>query len=305
MAHRLAHDGEAAHLALAVHDFLVGQHGAQPLAPPDRLLGDVGEAFRVTVGATLLLGCAVGGKLQRGNGLSLVRLRVEPRVIDLEENPLCPAEVAGVGRGEFARPVVAEAEGFNLPREVGDVRLGGDARMLAGLDGVLLGRQAEGIPTHRMKHVEPLRAPVAGEDVRGRVTLRMPHVQPRARRVGKHVEDVKLRRQRSGGGGLPRDGVARPEWMPLRHGVAGVEGAESLLRVPRALPLGLNQIKRILSATRHRAGIIGAAQKCGQWRSCAGRTVNASASSRSPLRAFASPQRLPGYTIPANLRLTQ
>ena len=36
LAHRLADDREAADLALAVHDLLVGQHGAELLAPPDR-----------------------------------------------------------------------------------------------------------------------------------------------------------------------------------------------------------------------------------------------------------------------------
>ncbi len=40
-----------------------------------------------------------------------------------------------------------------------------------------------------------------------------------------------------------------------RHGVAGVEGAESLLLIPSLLPLGFDEMKRILSATAcHRAG---------------------------------------------------
>jgi hypothetical protein len=50
-----------------------------------------------------------------------------------QENPLCPLEIIGVGGGEFARPVVAEAEAFDLAGEVGDIRLGCHARMLAGL----------------------------------------------------------------------------------------------------------------------------------------------------------------------------
>jgi signal peptidase I len=37
--------------------------------------------------------------------------------------------------------------------------------------------------------------------------------------------------------------------MPLRHGVAGIERAESLLLIPSLLPLGFDQMKRILSAT--------------------------------------------------------
>ena len=98
-----------------------------------------------------------------------------------------------VGRGEFARPVVAEAEAFDLALELGDVRLGGLARMLARLDGVLLGRQAERIPAHRMQDVEAAEPFVARQDVRGGVALRMADVQTRAARIGKHVEDVKFR----------------------------------------------------------------------------------------------------------------
>ena len=67
--------------------------------------------------------------------------------------------------------------------------------MLAGLDGVLLGGQAERIPAHRMQHVETLRAFVARENIRGGVTFRMPDVQARAARIRKHVENVKFRRQ--------------------------------------------------------------------------------------------------------------
>ena len=64
--------------------------------------------------------------------------------------------------------------------------------MLAGLDGVLLGGQAERVPAHRMQYVEAARAAVAGEDVRGGVAFRMPDVQTRAARIREHVQDVKL-----------------------------------------------------------------------------------------------------------------
>src|SRR5258708_4706344 len=121
-------------------------------------------------------------------------MRIEIAVVELEENPLRPLEIIGVGRGEFARPVVAEAERLNLALERGDVFLGRLARMLAGLDGVLLGGQTERVPAHRMQDVETLRAFVAGENVGGGVTFGMPDVQARAARIRKHVEDIKFLR---------------------------------------------------------------------------------------------------------------
>ena len=48
--------------------------------------------------------------------------------------------------------------------------------------------------------------------------------------------------------------MTNSKWMSVRHGLAGIERAESLLLVPGLLPLGLDQMKRILSATAcHRA----------------------------------------------------
>src|SRR5258706_10801224 len=98
---------------------------------------------------------------------------VKITVVELEENPLRPFEIIRVGRGEFARPVVAETEAFDLAREVGDVRLGRDARMLTGLDGVLLGRQSKRIPAHRLQHVKAARTAIALQNVRGGVNLVM------------------------------------------------------------------------------------------------------------------------------------
>ena len=103
--------------------------------------------------------------------------------------------------------------------------------MLAGLDGVLLGGQAEGVPAHRMQHVEAAGAAVAGEDVRGGVTLRMPDVQARAAGIGEHVQDVMLGRN------CPRSGPRLParaagERVPVRQDFAGVPGAKCLLLRP-------------------------------------------------------------------------
>src|SRR5207302_8629537 len=50
LAHWLADDGEVADLALAVHDFFVGEDGAKLLAPPDRSFGDVSQTFGIAIG---------------------------------------------------------------------------------------------------------------------------------------------------------------------------------------------------------------------------------------------------------------
>src|ERR1051325_5360145 len=84
--------------------------------------------------------------LQRLNRLRLVRLRIKPRVVELQKNPLRPLEILRIGRVHLARPVVAESEAFDLPLEGRDVLLCRLARMLAGLDGVLLGGQAKRVP---------------------------------------------------------------------------------------------------------------------------------------------------------------
>ena len=152
----------------------------------------------------------------------------------LEEDPLRPLEVFRIGRVHLAVPVVAETEHLDLPLEGGDVlrrRLG---RMRAGLNGVLLGGQAERVPAHRVEDVEAAHPLVAREDVGGGVAFRMADVQARPARIREHVEDVKLgtgdRRRRTGG---------RP-----------VVGAEGFVRLPVALPLRLNEVERVLFARR-------------------------------------------------------
>ena len=140
LTHRLAFHGETAHLAYAVLDLLVGEHRAQLGAPVHRRLGHVGQTMFVAPSALLLFRRGVVGIGQRLNRFRPVRLGIKPRVVQLQENPLCPAEVLRVGRVDLPAPIVAETKRLNLPLEVADVGLGGDARMLTGLDRVLLGR---------------------------------------------------------------------------------------------------------------------------------------------------------------------
>ncbi len=100
------------------------------------------------------------------------------------------------------------------------------ARVLAGLDGVLLRGQAEGVPAHRVQDVEALHPLVAADDVGGGVAFRMADVQARAAGVGEHVEHV----------------VLRLRGIEIRIARAG--GAEGLLGLPAGLPFGLEVAER-------------------------------------------------------------
>ena len=158
LTHRLADDGVVAALRLAVDDLLVRQDRAERRAPVHGHFGDVGEAL----------------------------------LVQLLEDPLRPLVVLRVGRVDLAVPVVREAERADLLAEAVDVLFRRDGGVRPRLDCVLLSRQPEGVPPHRVQDVEALHALVAAEDVRRRVALRVPDVKPRARRVGEHVETVEL-----------------------------------------------------------------------------------------------------------------
>jgi hypothetical protein len=147
-------------------------------------------------------------------------------MIELQEDPLGPAHVVGVGRVYLAVPIVGEAEALELAAEIVDIVLGVDARVFAGLAGVFLGGQAEGVPAHRVEHVVALHAPVARDDVGGGVALGVPDVQSGAARVGKHVEHVELRLR------------------GIESRLAGIRHRERFLRLPMALPLGFKFAER-------------------------------------------------------------
>jgi len=43
----LPDDGKPAHFAFTVHNFLIGENGAELLAPPDRRFSDIGKSVRI------------------------------------------------------------------------------------------------------------------------------------------------------------------------------------------------------------------------------------------------------------------
>jgi hypothetical protein len=154
----------------------------------------------------------------------LVELRVEPGVVDLQEDPLGPGVEVDVGGGEAAALVVSEAEPAELAPEVDDVGFGAGARMGAGLNRVLLRGQAERVETQGVQNIAAGHPEVARVDVGRDVAQGVSDVQSLARGIREHVLDEHLvRRYGAAVGGRQRaDGV--------RH----VEGAPTL---PVALPL--------------------------------------------------------------------
>ena len=159
LAHRTPDDGMVAALRAAVNDLLVRKHRAERGAPVDRNLRNVRESL----------------------------------LVELLEYPLRPLVVLRVRRVDLAVPVVAEAERPDLLAEAVHVLLRGDGGMRAGLDRVLLGREAEGVPSHGMQDLEALHALVAAEHVGRGVPLGMPYMQTSPGWIREHVEAVKLR----------------------------------------------------------------------------------------------------------------
>ena len=212
----------AAAFADALLNLFVGQHGAQRGAPVDRGVELIGQPMLVAESLDrlfALFGNVVGDR-QVGDRPAALRRGVEPGIEQHQEDELRPAEVIDVGGGQFAAPVVGEAEHLQLPAEIGDVLLGRRARMRAGFLGVLFGGQAEGIPAHRVHHGRAAHSLEAADDVGGGVALGMPDVQPLAARIREHVQDVQF--AAFGEHGAGESPVLFPELLPFRLDDGGV-----------------------------------------------------------------------------------
>ena len=156
-----------------------------------------------------------------------VGVRIEPGVIDLQEDPLRPLVVVDIGGGEASALVVSEAEPAQLPAEVDDIGLGAGAGMSAGLDGILLSGQSKGVKTQGMQHIAAGHPEVPRIDVGGDVAQRMADVQALTGRVGEHVLNEHL--------------VLR-HWFAVfwRQGTDRIINVEGSPALPAVLPLGLD-----------------------------------------------------------------
>ncbi|MGY3454666.1 hypothetical protein ACVWW5_000116 [Bradyrhizobium sp. LM3.4] len=171
--------------AFAVDHLLVGEHGHVDGVPVHLALFALGEAFAQEVQKHLLLVLVV----------------------------------AGIAGRDLAAPVQRQPDRAELLLHRGDVVVSPGLRRDLALDGGVLGRQAEGVPAHRMQHVETLGAHEAGQHVAEGVIADMADMDA-PRRVGEHLQHIVFR---------PRivvlgdeDRLLVPGGLPARFGVAGV-----------------------------------------------------------------------------------
>ena len=223
----------------AVLDLVIGEHRTEGRAPVHgrfALVGDPPVHQRLA-----LFGFAEGFPLVGREGHRFAAGRIDPvgsrllesgdqladrtglaqtvviiRIEHLQEGPLGPFVIFRIAGAELAVPVVGETDTVQLFPIARDILVGRHFRVLAGLDGILLRREAEGIIPHRMQDVEALETLVTREDVAGDVSQRMPDMQAGPGGIREHVQDIKLRF----GSILP--------------------GPEGLLRRPTGLPLLLD-----------------------------------------------------------------
>jgi hypothetical protein len=187
----LAHlDLRAAALAVAVDDLLVREDGLVVGTPLDGRLGAVGEAA----------------------------------LEQPQEDPLRPAVVRRIVRGVLAAPVDRDPPALEPVPVGGDRALGRLPRRHAGLDRVVLGREAERVVAHRMHDAKAAPPAVVRDRVAERVVLQVSDVRL-ARRVGEHLEDVVL-----GLGGI-------------EPGLAGIRHLPGALPLPHLLPAGLDRAR--------------------------------------------------------------
>ena len=60
---------------------------------------------------------------------------------------------------------------------------------------IILGRQAKSIPAHGMQNIKPFCSFPAGNNISRHISLQMADMKPLARRIRKHIQDIKLGRR--------------------------------------------------------------------------------------------------------------
>ena len=158
------------------------------------------------------------GELNDGN---------KPRLEKIEEHALLVLVVGRIAGRDFARPVEGKPHRLELLLHRRDVVVGPRLGMDLALHCGVLGRHAEGIPAHRMQHLEPAGPLVARHHIAQRVVADVAHVDAPGG-VGEHLEHVALRARRAGalgkgirvGGG--KDALLLPHLLPVLLADGGV-----------------------------------------------------------------------------------
>ena len=144
-------------------------------------------------------------------------------LVQLEENPLGPLVIAGVGGVHAAVPVKGVAQHVELPGEVFNVLLGNHRGVDVIFDGKVLGGQTKGVVPDGEQYVVAVHPLLPGDDVHSGIGPGVAHMEARSGGVGKLHQPVEL-------------------------GLAGVPGlaGKGFLILPSGLPLLLNGGKIVL-----------------------------------------------------------
>ena len=132
--------------------------------------------------------------------------------MEIEEHLLLMPVIIRMAGRDFALPVIGQAHALQLGAHRGDILIGPFGGMDLVLDGGVLRRQAEGVPAHRMQHVEAARLLVARHHIAQRVVADMAHMDA-PRRVGEHLQHVIFRP--GGVFGHVEAALLRPDALPL------------------------------------------------------------------------------------------
>ena len=138
---------------------------------------------------------------------------------EVEKHFLLMLVIGRIAGRDLAAPVERQPHRFELRLHRRDIVVGPRLGMDLALHRGVLGRHAEGVPAHRMQHVQPHRPLHPRHHVAHRVVAHMAHMDA-PRWIGEHFQHVVFR---------PRVVVARdedaalvPDFLPARLGVAGV-----------------------------------------------------------------------------------
>ena len=143
-------------------------------------------------------------------------------LVQLQEDPLGPLVVLGVGGGDLAIPVKGEAQRLELLTEVIHILFGDDGRVDVVLHGKVLGGHPNIIQTNGVQHVVAVLAALAADHIQGSIAAGVAHMQARTRGIRELHQCIEL-------------------------GLFVVDlDMEGLFVLPHLLPLGLNGLVIIL-----------------------------------------------------------
>ena len=158
--------------------------------------------------------------MSTGSQFTLDCLRsTRPGLEEVEEHPLLVLVVGRVAGRDLAAPVERQPHRLELLLHRGDVGVGPFLGMDLALHGGVLGRHAEGVPAHRVQHVDAAGALEARDHVAHGVVADVAHVDA-PRRVGEHLQHVVFR-ARVVVGDL-EDAALVPGFLPAGFGFPGV-----------------------------------------------------------------------------------